>query len=70
MLPQHWPGRQCVVRHGESGGDVAREAARLGGLHRIDFGAGRDVDVPLSPLGREQARAWPLVRAHARRRAA
>jgi len=54
---QHWPGRLWVVRHGESSGNVAREAARLGGLTHIDIGAGRDVDVPLSPLGREQSGA-------------
>jgi broad specificity phosphatase PhoE len=60
MLPQHWPGRLWVVRHGESNGNVAREAARAGGLHRIDIGAGRDVDVPLSPRGHEQARALGL----------
>lgn len=57
MLPQHWPGRLWVVRHGESSGNVAREAARRSGRTHIDIGAGRDVDVPLSPLGREQSRA-------------
>ncbi len=39
---------------------MAREAARAGGLRRIDIRAGRDVDVPLSPRGREQARALGL----------
>lgn len=45
-----------LVRHGESAGNVARDAAELGGLHLIDI-AGRDIDVPLSPLGERQSRA-------------
>jgi probable phosphoglycerate mutase len=44
------------VRHGESAGNVARDAAEAAGLPVIDI-AMRDVDVPLSPLGERQARA-------------
>lgn len=45
-----------VVRHGQSAGNVAREEATLAGAHRIEL-SGRDVDVPLSALGEEQAHA-------------
>lgn len=55
MTPR-WPSVLWVVRHGQSAGNVARDAAHEAGLHRIDL-THRDVDVPLSPLGREQARA-------------
>lgn len=51
-----WPARLWVVRHGQSAGNVARDAAHLQALDRIAL-EGRDVDVPLSPLGEEQARA-------------
>jgi len=44
------------VRHGQSAGNVAREAADAAGLPMIDL-AVRDVDVPLSDLGRQQAQA-------------
>jgi broad specificity phosphatase PhoE len=49
-----WPERLWLVRHGESAGNVARDLANATGLGRIDI-AGRDVDVPLSKLGEEQA---------------
>lgn len=55
MTPR-WPSVLWVVRHGQSAGNVARDAADAAGAHRIDL-TGRDVDVPLSPLGREQATA-------------
>lgn len=45
-----------MVRHGESTGNVAREAAEDAGLDVIDI-AERDADVPLSPRGEEQAAA-------------
>ncbi len=45
-----------IVRHGQSAGNVARDAAHAAGRHMIDI-AVRDVDVPLSPLGEEQAAA-------------
>ena len=55
-MSQRWPERLWVVRHGESAGNVAREAADKAGLPLIDI-AERDVDVPLSALGEEQSRA-------------
>jgi 2,3-bisphosphoglycerate-dependent phosphoglycerate mutase len=56
MLLQGWPDRLWVVRHGESAGNVARDEAYASGLAEIDV-AHRDVDVPLSALGEQQARA-------------
>ncbi|WP_225783747.1 phosphoglycerate mutase family protein [Xenophilus sp. Marseille-Q4582] len=44
------------MRHGQSAGKVAREAADAGGLAVIDI-AMRDIDVPLSELGRQQSLA-------------
>ena len=55
-MPQRWPDRLWIVRHGESAGNVARDAAQAARLPRIDI-AERDVDVPLSRLGHEQAGA-------------
>jgi len=49
-----WPSVLWVVRHGQSAGNVARDAADEAGLARIAL-THRDVDVPLSRLGREQA---------------
>lgn len=49
-----WPSRLWLVRHGQSAGNVARDAAHSAGLERIDI-ATRDVDVPLSDLGEQQA---------------
>jgi broad specificity phosphatase PhoE len=51
-----WPETLWLVRHGESAGNIAREAALSAGLHEIDVRV-RDVDVPLSPLGERQAAA-------------
>lgn len=51
-----WPAYLWLVRHGESAGNVARDKAHAAGLERIDIEA-RDVDVPLSDRGREQAAA-------------
>ncbi len=50
------PARLWIVRHGESAGNVARDHAESNSLDRIDL-AHRDVDVPLSDDGRDQARA-------------
>jgi len=50
----HWPSTLWIVRHGQSAGNVAHAAADAAGLARIGI-EGRDVDVPLSPLGCEQA---------------
>jgi broad specificity phosphatase PhoE len=44
------------VRHGQSQGNVARDAADEAGAHEIGIEI-RDVDVPLSVLGIEQAKA-------------
>jgi broad specificity phosphatase PhoE len=55
-MRQRWPSKLWIVRHGQSAGNVAREAADAAGLGTIDI-AHRDVDVPLSELGEQQARA-------------
>jgi 2,3-bisphosphoglycerate-dependent phosphoglycerate mutase len=55
-MQQRWPERLWIVRHGESAGNVARDAANAAGLALIDI-VDRDVDVPLSALGEEQSRA-------------
>jgi probable phosphoglycerate mutase len=54
--PQHWPKRLWLLRHGQSQGNVARDAAHEAGHSVIDLDL-RDVDVPLSDLGHEQAEA-------------
>ncbi|WP_213005857.1 histidine phosphatase family protein [Paractinoplanes toevensis] len=46
----------AVVRHGQSTGNVAAEAAEAAGAELIDIPE-RDADVPLSDTGREQATA-------------
>ena len=53
---RHWPERLWLVRHGQSQGNVARDAAHEAGLSVIDLDL-RDVDVPLSDLGHRQAEA-------------
>src|SRR5438128_11963599 len=45
-----------LVRHGQSQGNIARDAADESGAHEIDIDI-RDVDVPLSALGEQQAEA-------------
>jgi broad specificity phosphatase PhoE len=55
-MKSNWPKQIWIVRHGESAGNVARDAADLAGHARIDI-AERDVDVPLSALGQQQADA-------------
>jgi 2,3-bisphosphoglycerate-dependent phosphoglycerate mutase len=55
-MRQNWPERLWLVRHGQSQGNVARDAADESGAHEIDIDL-RDVDVPLSALGIEQAKA-------------
>jgi 2,3-bisphosphoglycerate-dependent phosphoglycerate mutase len=55
-VSQRWPAKLWIVRHGESAGNVARDAAQAQGLADIAIGS-RDVDVPLSPLGEQQSRA-------------
>jgi probable phosphoglycerate mutase len=58
-MRQNWPQRLYLVRHGQSQGNVARDAADEAGLHEIDIEM-RDVDVPLSALGVTQAEAAGL----------
>ncbi|HEY1603999.1 MAG TPA: histidine phosphatase family protein [Allosphingosinicella sp.] len=55
-MRQRWPARLWLVRHGQSAGNVARDAADAAGQTMIDLKI-RDVDVPLSPLGERQADA-------------
>ncbi|WP_380783054.1 histidine phosphatase family protein [Sphingomonas sp. R86520] len=56
MTGARWPSRLWIVRHGESAGNVARDAAHLDGAERIVLDA-RDVDIALSSRGEDQARA-------------
>jgi len=57
MSPQgSWPASILLARHGESAGNVARDAAEASGGLRIDIDI-RDVDVGLSELGERQAKA-------------
>ncbi len=67
-LPSRWPERLWLVRHGQSQGNVARDAAHEAGHDVIDLDL-RDVDVPLvrarPPAGRGDR---PLVRRTARGR--
>jgi broad specificity phosphatase PhoE len=51
------PRALWLIRHGESEGNLAREAAYRDGEYRIELPT-RDADVPLSPRGEEQARAF------------
>ena len=53
---QKWPQNLWIIRHGQSAGNVARDAAEAAGHPLIDI-ATRDVDVPLSDLGIQQAEA-------------
>ena len=55
-MREQWPCTLWIVRHGQSAGNVARDAAEAAGHHVIDI-AERDIDTPLSELGRKQARA-------------
>ena len=54
MPEQKWPQLLWIVRHGQSAGNVARDAAEAAAEHWIDI-ATRDVDTPLSALGERQA---------------
>ena len=51
-----WPSRLWRVRHGQSAGNVALDAAHAAGHDRIDLDI-RDADVPMSPQGHDQAEA-------------
>ncbi|MEJ7686790.1 MAG: histidine phosphatase family protein [Variovorax sp.] len=53
-MQTNWPQTLWIVRHGQSAGNIARDAAEAGGLSMIDL-AWRDIDVPLSDLGVDQS---------------
>jgi broad specificity phosphatase PhoE len=55
-IMNRWPEKLWIVRHGQSAGNVARDAAHAAAIDRIALD-GRDVDVPLSALGEDQSRA-------------
>lgn len=55
-MEQKWPQQLWVVRHGQSAGNVARDAAEARQQLHIAI-ATRDVDTPLSELGLRQAQA-------------
>jgi broad specificity phosphatase PhoE len=55
-MARHGPQQVWLVRHGQSAGNVARDTAEAAGGLLVDI-AERDVDVPLSALGVEQAQA-------------
>ncbi|WLI91741.1 histidine phosphatase family protein [Massilia sp. R2A-15] len=55
-MEQKWPQDIWLVRHGQSAGNVARDAAEAAKGLMIDI-AERDVDVPLSDLGVKQSKA-------------
>jgi broad specificity phosphatase PhoE len=55
-MDQKWPQQIWLVRHGQSAGNVARDAAEAAKGMMIDI-AERDVDVPLSELGQQQSQA-------------
>ncbi len=54
---QKWPDHIYIVRHGESAGNVARNLAHSQNKPFIEIEAARDMDVPLSDLGKRQAQA-------------
>ncbi|MES2743156.1 MAG: histidine phosphatase family protein [Pseudomonadota bacterium] len=53
-MEQKWPQQIWIVRHGQSAGNVARDAAEAEKQLLISIST-RDVDTPLSPLGVRQA---------------
>ncbi|GAB2507730.1 histidine phosphatase family protein [Lysobacter humi (ex Lee et al. 2017)] len=53
---QRWPSTLWITRHGQSAGNVARDAAQAARALSIDYDV-RDADVPLSDLGAHQAEA-------------
>ncbi|TFW33192.1 histidine phosphatase family protein [Massilia horti] len=55
-MEQKWPQEIWLVRHGQSAGNVARDAAEAAAARHIEL-AERDVDVPLSELGVRQSQA-------------
>jgi len=55
-MQQHWPQVLWIARHGQSAGNVARDAAEAAGHAWIDVPF-RDIDTPLSELGVRQSLA-------------
>ncbi|SNS87792.1 Broad specificity phosphatase PhoE [Sphingomonas laterariae] len=55
-MEMNWPSQIWLIRHGQSAGNVARDLAYQSGTGKIELPS-RDVDVPLSTLGRDQAMA-------------
>ena len=55
-MKENWPALLWIARHGQSAGNVARDAAEAAGHVLIDVEF-RDIDTPLSELGVEQSRA-------------
>ena len=53
-MQQHWPQVLWIARHGQSAGNVARDAAEAAGHAWIDVPF-RDIDTPLSDLGVQQS---------------
>lgn len=53
-MNSNWPETLWLIRHGQSAGNVARDAAESAGLPVIDI-SWRDIDVPLSELGIQQS---------------
>jgi broad specificity phosphatase PhoE len=53
-MKEHWPEILWIARHGQSAGNVARDAAEAAGHALIDIEF-RDIDTPLSSLGVEQS---------------
>jgi broad specificity phosphatase PhoE len=56
MPSPQWPQTIWIARHGQSAGNVARDAAEAAGHVLIDIEY-RDIDTPLSVLGEEQSLA-------------
>jgi broad specificity phosphatase PhoE len=56
VVTTHWPSELVLVRHGQSTGNLADDAARERHAERLDLEL-RDADVPLSDTGRQQADA-------------
>lgn len=56
QVAQKWPDYLWIVRHGQSAGNLARDAAEAGGQGWIDIET-RDMDTPLSTLGIQQSDA-------------
>jgi broad specificity phosphatase PhoE len=55
-MNKDWPDLLWIARHGQSAGNVARDAAEAAGQVLIDVEF-RDIDTPLSDLGVQQSRA-------------